>query len=98
MIDELPNSINPEERLELPSGTALQQVSLVAGKWAPVSRKLFLVRCKSRPRVLGELRTRDRRGNTVAYPVVTLPGFGRGDAKFAVLTASKFLTDSQNES
>jgi len=87
MTDKLNNIAAAAGRISLPPGTSLQQVTNLSGKWTPVSCKVFTVRCQSTPRILGTLTHEDRGRRVWEYPVVTLPGFGRTDAKFAVLTA-----------
>jgi hypothetical protein len=86
------NNIAPVERILLPPGTSLQQVTFVTGEWTPRSCKVFTVRCPSSPRVLGTMTFKDRHARLWEYPVVPLSGFGRTDAKFAVLTAVKRIS------
>lgn len=74
-----------EKRLNIPAGTALQNVVIRDGNYVPASRRIFIVRANCTPRQVGETTLLDRWNNRVKFPVVMIPGFGTTTACFIPL-------------
>ncbi len=74
-----------EQRINIPTGTSLQNVVLRDGKYVPASRRIFRVHANCTPRQVGEATLLDRWNNRVKFPVIMVPGFGTTTACFIPL-------------